>query len=226
MAAAASPFTVHIKNMAGDIIPIDGMKSTTFVRDLKYYICEKINMAYPSIHSIILTQMDQSPKGFTVLENERRLIDYGISDDHNELNLVVNSVIVPYREVNELFYKFLDDTTNLSPVPENANVVHQLQPNMAGKIIYVVPPHSENGLECQIVNVFVVPNLLVCVKVVQKDYIFNFGNFSNPIRTALQENRIYLLDDSAAAAEGGRRRKRATKRRLSRRRRTHRRYRK
>ena len=176
-------------------------------------------MVHPSIHSIILTQMDQSPKGFTVLENERRLIDYGISDDHNELNLVVNSVIVPYREVSELFYKFLDDTTNLSPVPENANVVHQLQPNMAGKIIYVVPPNSENGLECQIVNVFVVPNLLVCVKVVQKDYIFNFGNFSNPIRTALQEGRIYLLDDSV---EGGRRKKRATKRKRCRRHHTYR----
>jgi hypothetical protein len=223
MAAAASPFTVHIKNMAGDIISIDGMKSTTFVRDLKYYICHKIKMVHPSIHSIILTQMDQSPKGFTVLENERRLIDYDISDDHNELNLVVNSVIVPYREVNELFYQFLDDTTNLSPVPENARVVHQLQPNMAGKIIYVVPPHSENGLECQIVNVLVVPNLLVCVKVVQKDYIFNFGNFSNPIRTALQEGRIYLLDDSV---KGGRRRKRSlqSKRKLLKKRRTRRNY--
>jgi hypothetical protein len=229
MAAAASTFTVHIANMAGEMIDIDDMSNNNMVSQLKDKIALKIGKSKDAIQ---LTHMDDSEKGFTVLENLKRLGDYNIDYASDELKLVIN---IP-RKTGDVarfdFTKYLKDVKSLEPVPDNITVVHKLTPDMNDKIIYILPEkEAKQGLKCRIDEAgpiipssvsYHAPTQKIQIEVLKHGVILSFSGNSSPIYNALFQGRVFLEN----AAQGGRRRKRSTKRRLSRRRRTHRRYRK
>ena len=95
MAAAYSPsasnyFTVHVKNLAGRIIDIDDAIKEDTIYMVKDSIAFLLGKPYIDINRMILTHIDNSAQGFTILQDNNALEDYGIINNDNELNLIIN----------------------------------------------------------------------------------------------------------------------------------------
>jgi hypothetical protein len=222
MAAAANTFTVRVKNMAGEILSIDGMDGRDYVLRLKNKIINKLGKKINIV--IRLTYLDNTPQGFTELIDFTTLNSYPIDYTNDILNLFIQSNIITHPiSSNEKLKWQLKDSALMEPIPSGTTVIHSITDDMVGKIIYILAdPNAENGIRCAIVKIDVHPRSLrplIQIEVIKEEEILTVmvaGN--NQITKALQNNRVRLLDDSA---EGGRRKKRARKRTLCRRRRTH-----
>jgi hypothetical protein len=225
MAAAATTFTVRVKNMAGDILSIDGMDGRDDVLRLKNKIINKLGKKINIV--IRLTYLDNTPQGFTELMDFTTLNSYPIDYTNDILNLFIQSNIITHPiSSNEKLKWQLKYSALMEPIPPGTTVIHSITDDMVGKIIYILAdPNAENGIRCAIVKIDVHPRSLrplIQIEVIKEEEILTVmvaGN--NQITKALQNNRVRLLDDSA---EGGRRKKRARKRTLCRRRRTHRKH--
>ena len=224
--------TLHIKNMAGGIIDIEDILITATVLQLKGMIAKKLNIPSESKDGIELTKLDDSSGKFTILTGNKTLNDYGINNNNNELNLIINMVTLSSQIVNTHLTKYLDDVNDLEILPPNTQVVKILTPDMVNKTLYIVSPKNDKkALQCSLYSVGEKQHVarhgtaqIVQIGVVKKYAILRFDIHStNPFAGALKAERVYLLEDSDAA-QGGRRRKRSrkTKRTLCRRRRTHR----
>jgi hypothetical protein len=227
---------LHIKNLAGGMIDIPYMSIGTPVRAIKNTLSSKLKLPYGTNvdNSIVLTKMDNSQEGFVVLANDKTLGDYGIINDDNEINLVVNTPILTRDASRTQITSLLKDGNSLETVPPNTTVVRSgplLTPEMVDKIIYIVSPtDNTKGLECRVHMVGpIIPSRVsyypddqrVQLEVIKKRIILTFSGNANPYYTSFGVGRIRLLDDSV---KGGRRRKRSnrSKRRLMKKRRTRR----
>jgi hypothetical protein len=225
--AARSTFTVHVKNLAGDMMHIPNMVPDTVIIQLKENIRIQLNIPPELIDSIVLTKIDSSG-GFRVLDNAKSLIDYGIINNNNELNLVINTVDVSFRDTPYVFPTILNNVNNLDPIPGNTHVIEHITPDMVNKIIYIIPPVNVEqngipyGLQCRLIYIIPVPDRpsQIQVAVIRQPCLIKFITSFNGLIDALQNGRVRLLEES----QGGRRKKRSrrTKRKLCRRRRTHR----
>jgi hypothetical protein len=246
MAAAASTFTVHIANMAGEMIDIDDMSSSNKVAELKEKIAQKIGRLRDVIE---LTHMDDSEKGYTVLENHKRLGDYNIDYASDELKLVIKKTSYTGTPACDLFP--IGNRKLQEIVPPNTKVVTELTPDMVDKIIYVLSEaSSKTGIKCQIIEVgeykksapttggpyvmVATASQKIVIEVILTSTVFSFSTIrTRSIHKYLKDGQVRLLIDpveynavssnsTSAAAQGGRRRKRSTKRKQCRRRHTYR----
>jgi hypothetical protein len=90
MAAASDVFTVHVKNLAGGMIDIpDAIKYDTIYM-IKDVIAFMLGKPYIDINRMVLTHMDNSAQGFTILQDDKALMDYNIDYENDILNLIIN----------------------------------------------------------------------------------------------------------------------------------------
>lgn len=203
-------FIVNIKIMGGEMIHIENMSSNTTVYALKIAIHHIIN---EPVKKIVLTIMDNSAQGFTTLNDNMPLSQYGINSDDNELNLVV----IPPKYNPTDSEKFLEADLPLLKyleiVPPNANVVQTLTSDMEGKILYIVSErYTTHAVKCKI---HMVTPQTVELNITKHNFLLEFDLTAGYFPKLLNNNRVYLLEDSNAA-QGGRRRKHShrTKRRI------------
>ena len=89
--AASDFFTVRVQNMAnGKIIDIpDAIKYDTIYM-IKDVIAFELGKPYIDINRMVLTHMDNSAQGFTILQDDKALMDYTIDYENDTLNLIIN----------------------------------------------------------------------------------------------------------------------------------------
>lgn len=87
---ASNYFTVHVKNLAGGMINIDDAIKEDTIYMVKDLIAFLLGKPYIDINRIVLTHEDNSAQGFTILQDNNALEDYGIINNDNELNLIIN----------------------------------------------------------------------------------------------------------------------------------------
>ena len=88
--AASDYFTVHVKNLAGRIIDIhDAIKYDT-IPMVKDSIAFLLGKPYIDINRMVLTHEDNSAQGFTILQDDKALMDYNIDYENDILNLIIN----------------------------------------------------------------------------------------------------------------------------------------
>jgi hypothetical protein len=83
--------TVHIRDVAGNMMHFKHIEPSTPISILKRLINIELRR-YPedNITKLVLTHMDNSAQGFTILQNSNTLADYHIDYKNDELNLIIN----------------------------------------------------------------------------------------------------------------------------------------
>jgi hypothetical protein len=229
--AAASTFTVHVKNLAGKVIDIENVDGREYVFILKNKITNTLGLKFNMV--VRLTHIDESTGEFIELEDLTTLNSYPIDYEANELNLLINIPIITHPITSDEKLKFyIKDSTLLDSIPRNTEVINNIQSDMVGKTIYILTePNATNGLQCVINMVGSnadVPQSIQ-IQVIKEEEILTLEiRDGHQITKALRTGRVRLLNESnsnRAVAQGGRRkRSRRTKRKLYRRRRTHRKH--
>jgi hypothetical protein len=149
MAVANDTFTVKIKTMTGEVIPIEDMTMNVVVELLKL----RLLRTYPDVspHDMRLLYMTpRTDQGFIelvtgYLREYDGIIDF--RDPRTELDMLIQHIEIDQHPAATLADLF--EPENLVDVPKNTTVVHELSSDLNFKTIYI-SDDKKKGLQCTV----------------------------------------------------------------------------